>query len=447
MKPHLLFIAFWYPPSRASGVYRALATTRAFVDAGWDVTVITSTKEFLEDEIGSIDESLLDLIPPSVELTRVPFSLGLPADLDVRSLGWWKASFPSAWRKFDSSLDPMRGALSVMKGASPEAHRMRDNYVGWIDPVVKAGLTVHSEKRVDHILATGNPFSAFEAARLLAELTETPFSVDYRDPWSMDVFTGNMDYADRATTEAERLIIAESTFCFHVNPAIADAYRAKFPESQAKQLVVYNGYDEESIPEPPTRSEGPIRFGILGTLNDRWPLEPTFEGWSLARADLPPRSTLVLGGHLGYFARSRDLLETYLPDRSAGFEYLGPVPKAQVAEFYATLDVVVLPVPGGPMVTTGKVYEALAIGVPMVCVQSKGGGARELIEDEKLGFGAEPEAEAVRAALLDAARASQNLDPALVSAARENARRFERRTAMDEMVMAVSALGAGRQTA
>jgi glycosyltransferase involved in cell wall biosynthesis len=428
-------------------VYRALSTTRAFVDAGWDVTVITSTQEFLEDEIGSVDQSLVDLIPQPVELLRVPFSLGIPTDLDVRSLGWWKASFPSAWRRFDHSLDPMRSALSVMKGASPEAHRMRDNYIGWIDPVVKAGLTVHSGKRVDHILATGNPFSAFEAARLLAEFTETPFSVDYRDPWTMDVFTGSMDYADRATTEAERRIIAESTFCFHVNPAIADAYKAKFPESEPKHLVVYNGYDEDSIPDPPTKSEGPIRFGILGTLNDRWPLEPIFRGWSLARGDLPPESSLVLGGHLGYFARSRDLLETYLPDQSTGFQYAGPIPKAQVAEFYGTLDVVVLPVPGGPMVTTGKVYEALAIGVPMVCVQTKGGGARDLIEDGPLGFGADPEAEAVRAALLEAARASRSLDPAVVSAAREAARRFERQTAMEEMVVAVSALGAGRRTA
>ena len=34
MSPHLLYIAFWYPPSRASGVYRALAVTEEFVPVG-----------------------------------------------------------------------------------------------------------------------------------------------------------------------------------------------------------------------------------------------------------------------------------------------------------------------------------------------------------------------------------------------------------------------------
>ena len=64
-RPHLLYLAFWFPPSRASGVYRALATTNAFVDAGWEVTVVTTTERFLEEEIGSTDPTLVDLIPDS----------------------------------------------------------------------------------------------------------------------------------------------------------------------------------------------------------------------------------------------------------------------------------------------------------------------------------------------------------------------------------------------
>ncbi|MGH3650093.1 MAG: glycosyltransferase [Acidimicrobiia bacterium] len=444
MKPHLVYIAFWYPPSRASGVYRALATTRAFIDAGWDVTVITTTEEFLEDEIGSTDESLVTLIPVDVEVVRVPFSFGPRGDVDVRSLGWWRANYPSVWTFLHRKIGPARTALAVLRGVAPEAHQFSDNYVSWVDPVVKAGLKIGSNKTVDHVLATGNPFSAFEAARLIGGLIGSPFSIDYRDPWTMDVFTGSLEHADRATTEVERRIIDEAALCFHVNPAIADAYRAKYPASSHKHRVVYNGYDADSIPhfppKPPGPVSGPLRFGILGTVNDRWPLEPIFDAWISTRPELPMGSTLVLGGYLGYFARSQDLLEAYLPEEAMGFRYLGPVPKSEVADFYSSLDVVVLPVPGGPMVTSGKVFEALALGKPVVCVQAEGGGARVLLQGNPLGFGAEPDTASVGEALIGAASAARSPNPDISNTMRAEALRYERHRAIGEMVTAVEGL-------
>ena len=82
---HLLYIAFFFPPSRASGVYRALATARKFVDSGWKVTVITTTEDFFYREIGTVDLSLVDLVPKEVEVVRIPFSLrGLSERKDIR---------------------------------------------------------------------------------------------------------------------------------------------------------------------------------------------------------------------------------------------------------------------------------------------------------------------------------------------------------------------------
>ena len=44
-RPHLLYVAWGYPPCRGGGVYRALATPNAFAEAGWDVTVLTVDRE------------------------------------------------------------------------------------------------------------------------------------------------------------------------------------------------------------------------------------------------------------------------------------------------------------------------------------------------------------------------------------------------------------------
>lgn len=437
MKPHLLYLAFWYPPSRASGVYRALATTREFVTAGWDVTVITCTREFLEDEIGSTDDSLLAEISPDVEVVRVPFTFGLT--VDVRSLGWFAANFPTLWNALRRRVAPLRDMIATIKGDPPRAHEFADNYLTWIDPVVTAGTTVDSRHVVDHILATGNPYSSFEAARLLADMIGASFSVDYRDPWTIDVFTGTTEFADRATMTAERQIVKDAQHCFHVNEAIAEAYRRLYPEHAHKQHVVYNGYDPASIPTRPRPASPPYKFGILGTVNDRWPLDPIFKAWTALRPELPSGSELVLAGHLGYFARSQEVLEAYLPSEGSGFRYIGPVPKAEVAAFYDSIDVLILPVPGGPMVTSGKVFEALALGKPVVCVQSKGGGARVMLEDHPLALGAEPSAESVGAALREAARMAGDLDASLAADVRLENTKYERHVAMQPMVAAISA--------
>jgi len=434
MKPHLLYIAFWFPPSRASGVYRALATVNEFLAAGWEVTVVTTTSDFFHDEIGSIDTSLLAYVPDEVDVVRVPFTLGLVGQFDIRSMSRFSATFPTLWAALRRKLAPVRSLWGALEGSTTESHQMTDNYVAWIDPMVKAGLRIDSRRPVDHVLATGNPYSSFEAARLLAGLLGVGFSVDYRDPWTIDVFTGRLENADRKTTEAERCIIDEATACFHVNHAIADAYRQKYPDTASKHHVAYNGYDTESIPPISEASSGPLRLGILGTLNDRWPIEPLFKAWSDVRPSLPVGSELILGGHLGYFSRSQDLLEAYLPDESTGFRYVGPISKVDVADFYASLDVVVVPVPGGPMVTSGKVFEALALGKPFVCVQSEQGGARALTEKSLLAIGAEPEPRSISAALLKATEMARNLDEATSERARSEAAKYERHRALSPMI-------------
>lgn len=434
MKPHLLYIAFWYPPSRASGVYRAIATTKEFLDSGWDVTVITTTTEFLQDEIGSIDESLIAHIPESAQVVRVPFTFETAALLDIRALGRFGANFPSFRDALERNWAGLRRGWPFLRVAD----HIAENYVSWIPPVVHAGDRLDERRTIDHILATGNPYSSFEAARRLGSRLGTSFSVDYRDPWTIDVFTGRSNIADAATTEAERRIVSEASWCFHVNEAIADAYMEKYPESAVKHRVVYNGYDEDSIPGPSAPATEPYRLGILGTLNDRWPVGPLFAAWASARNQFPLGSELVLGGHLGYFARSQEVLEGLLPDESDGFRYVGPIPKSEVADFYASLDVLIVPVPGGPMVTSGKIFEALAVGKPFVCIQADGGGARKLADESPLGIGVEPNKSSIGEGLHRALEMARRLDPQDSLRARAQAAKFERHKALAPLVDSIS---------
>jgi glycosyltransferase involved in cell wall biosynthesis len=444
-RPHLLYIAFFYPPSRASGVHRALATSKAFSDAGWRVTVITTTPRFFEEEIGSTDDSLLDFIPEGVEVVRVPFSFTSGnVGSNLREIGWWRGNFPLLWRYTRDRTQWLRSYVEILRGKSPLSFPMTDRYLTWIEPVVKAGSRVHAEAPVDHILATGNPYSSFEAARVLHGLTGAPFSIDYRDPWSFDLRTGRPAKLDAPTRSAEVRIVSEAAAVIHVNQPIANAYEELYPEFAEKQRVVLNGYDKSSIGVAKRYDGGPLSFGMLGTVTDLWPLGPLFEAWAEARDELPAGSMLRMAGHLGYFAWSEEGILNTLPDRSAGFVYEGPVEKAEVAAFYGSLDVVLVPLFGGPMVTSGKIFEAAGLGIPVICIQQEDGGARQILQDHPMAFNAEADPDKILQALLDAATAAQTIQPDDVERIRQQMSRFERTSTMSTMVEIVDQSTPGR---
>src|SRR5258708_12163187 len=58
--PRILYLAFFFPPSRSSGVYRARATANALARSGWDVTVCTAPRRFFTEYIGSTNPSLVE---------------------------------------------------------------------------------------------------------------------------------------------------------------------------------------------------------------------------------------------------------------------------------------------------------------------------------------------------------------------------------------------------
>lgn len=427
-RPRLLYLAFFYPPSRASGVYRAIATSQLFANSGWDVTVVTADRNFLDDELGAADRSLEQMIPAGVEVERVPFTFSRHGDFPFDSAGPLAGHLPGLYFKMAERRRLSSGPIGVAG--------FPDRYWRWIEPVLQQ--VGQMTTGFDHILATGNPYSSFEAARLLADDRGVGFSVDYRDPWSFDPAT-SAPIHDPAVEEAESRIIAAASKCFHVNMAIASAYSRRYPESSSKHVVALNGFDEASlgaIHSP--RVTGPLRFGMLGTLTERWPLEALFTGWRAALPSLPAGSELILAGYLGFFDRSVSVIDSLLPRSLEGFSYVGPVAKERVGEFNETLDVIVAPVPDGEMITGSKIFEALATGLPVVCVQSSGGGARAMMADHPFAFGAEPQPEAIADAFVHAGEAARTMAPGEPARIRSTMRGLERLNSLRPLLDAVN---------
>lgn len=102
-RPHLLYTAWSFPPSRAGGVYRALATVNAFAAAGWDVTVLTVPRSVWVESTGA-DADLEERVAPGVEIIRVPTDV--PAfQNDIALWPRGRGRHPELWKLQDLRRD------------------------------------------------------------------------------------------------------------------------------------------------------------------------------------------------------------------------------------------------------------------------------------------------------------------------------------------------------
>jgi len=407
----------YFPPSRASGVYRPLAMANYFAHKGWRVTVITATADFTREITDSMDESLLERINPAVHVERVAVPAG-HLQKDVRRMGALRANFPKLY-----------SARTVLL----HRHYFPERYASWAPFVVARALRVHARHRVDVVLATGNPWSAFRAAWQFGRLTRTPYVMDYRDSWTLNQFTEHETFPmDAPESRWEARLMASAARIVFVNTPMRQWHAARYPQSADRMIVVENGHDPDLVHVPtfsPLPPDRPLRFGYVGTITAQLPHAETWAGWALARKEPGlTDATAHLYGHLGFFPSAQEQIRRLLPDpETSGVYWEGPVEKAGLADVYDSLDVLLLMVPSSRFVTAGKTYESLATGRPIVSIHTPETAASEVLRGYPLWFPVRAlDAESVRDAIVAAAAARRTMTADDLAACRAYADKYRR---------------------
>ena len=440
-RPHVLYVAWGYPPCRSGGVYRALATANAFAEAGWDVTVLTVKSEVFERFTGA-DESLLAHIDPRIDVVRVDFDW--PAlETDLRRWPALRVFAPRLWRRQQD-----RRELAVF----PER-----SYGPWRRVIEAKARDIHARKPVDLTVATANPHVAFTAAWALHEQAGVPFVMDYRDAWQLDVFTGARLFQDQPeVAHWERRLIDAAREVWFVNEPIAQWHRSEYPQAAPRMHVVANGWDPEFAPVPQAGPHGPVAqpaaarelvFGYIGTVSKKVPIAEFIAGWEHARqrSAVLGRSRADIFGYLGFYGTADASTQALLDaGQRAQVQFRGPLAKVDVAAAYGGFDVCLLILGTGAYVTSGKVFEYLASGLPIVSVHDPANAASSVLRGYPLWFpAADLSAGAIAQALLAAADAALTADDSVRSACRAFADSYRRDRQLQPRIAALAAGIAG----
>jgi len=237
---------------------------------------------------------------------------------------------------------------------------------------------------VDLAIGTANPNVDFIPGWTLHRDAGVPYVMDYRDAWRLDVFSGRTLLASGSRAGRwERTLQRGAAEVWFVNEAIRSWHVDAHPGISERAHVVANGYEQYDVPlAVPVRAERDkgLVFGYIGTVTDRVPLNALLEGWRRARARDPRMrsATLVIHGYAGHFGTSAAVArELALSDPGVRFE--GPVSKSTIGKVYAGFDALVLLLGTGQYVTSGKVYEYAATGIPIAAIHDPSNAASEVL--------------------------------------------------------------------
>ena len=247
MEKRVLIISYYWPPTGGSGVQRWVKFAKYLPSEGWQPVIYTP----LNPEAITVDESLLDEIPPQVEVIRrkifEPYNIyraltgkkGRTAQSgEVNPINSQEKSFTQKVAMW------IRGNMFIP-----------DPRCFWIGPSVRFLKEYLKEHPVDIIVSTGPPHSMHLIARKVARATGIPWVADFRDPWTKMFYFKHLalsPWAQRKHTRLEKMVLDDASVVVAVSPLVQDEFKAM---TTTEVDLITNGFDEDDFAAKPQRDE------------------------------------------------------------------------------------------------------------------------------------------------------------------------------------------------
>ena len=371
----LLIVTYYFPPSGGAGVQRTLKLTKYLRSHGVEPVVLTV-------EAGaypSLDPTLEADVPPGVRVirTRALDPFGLYGALTGRS------------REDAVAVGSVGEARSVGERLGLWARAnvfLPDARVGWVPFAAREARRLVRAGEVDAVLTSGPPHSTHLVGLRLRRLLSSrglPWVADFRDPWTGINFYDElpMSAAARALDRRlERRVLRSADAVVTVSPTWARELDAKGGLPAGTVRVIANGFDPDDVAGPavaPSRETFDLVY--VGSLYGSRDPETLWRAVEALRArGRVPRLRIRLVGRVDDAVRS-SLRDHGLSDAA---HEIGVVPHAEAVRAMrgaALLFLSVEPVSNAAGILTGKLYEYLASGRPVLALGPVGADADQLL--------------------------------------------------------------------
>ncbi len=379
MMKTLLIITYYWPPGTGAGVFRWLKFCKYLRQHGWEPVVYTPSNP----EVQGTDHSLERDVPGNMQVLRKeinePFRYyklltGMPQREKIQPGFLQEDRAPGL---MDKAAIWIRGNLFI-----PDARR------GWIKPSVRFLRRWIRKHPVDAIASTGPPHSMHLIAMRLKEALGIPWLADFRDPWTQIDYHHKLMLGPRAERRHRKLEKAVLSQADRVLTVSTQCARDLEQIGMRPVEVITNGFDPDDFGEPMPRDPSVFRITHMGAMNaDRNPevLWQALSGLLQHEQSLATRLQLRFIGKVDRSVRTS--LEKHGLHRFA--EHLPPMPHQEALAKAADSAILLLAINQSPHasgITTGKLFEYLPLGRPILCIGPTRGEAAKILDKSRSGL-------------------------------------------------------------
>jgi glycosyltransferase involved in cell wall biosynthesis len=369
--PKVLIITYYWPPSGGAGVQRWLKFSKYLPEFGWQPVILTIDPEYAAYPV--TDYSLVTDLPESVKVYTTPA---------INYFSFYKknkSKIPSSG--FANNLD------NTFKGKFLRFVRgnffLPDPRKGWNKYAFKKACELIELEGITNVITTSPPHSTqLIGLKLKKRFLSIMWTADLRDPWT-DIYYYNQFYptilSKAIDLRYEKEVLKKADKIFTVGPSLKTLFSSKIKGLENKVEVITNGYDESDFKD--ISRQTPSRFTItyVGTLSDIYPVEGLIA--AVNSLDLLLRIVGTIS------EKTRIMLEENIPAES--LELLPYVTHDESIKFMLNSSLLLLIIPlhqSNKSIITGKLFEYLATGLPILCLGPVDGDASEIIKKCKAGY-------------------------------------------------------------
>jgi glycosyltransferase involved in cell wall biosynthesis len=369
----VLIITYYWPPAGGGGVQRWVKFVKYMRTFGWEPIVLTVEN----GEYPVIDQSMGKELPDDIQVIKAPI---------IEPYTWYRAL---TGKKKDSKIDP--NFLSQGKKLSVKdriAVWIRGNFfipdarVLWVGPATKVISSYLQNHHVDAVISTGPPHTCHLIAKKIKQKYQLPWIVDYRDPWTqIDFFEdlGLTQWARNRHIQMEKWILDHCDTIITVGKTMATDLEVI--TSNRHRVVITNGFDDADRPVRQAILDEEFSITYIGTMNDS-------------------RNPIILWEILAMLKEENHEITKHLKVKLVGkpepvvkhsiskygveefVDFCGYVAHEEAIRFQNSARILLLMInntSNNKSILTGKIFEYMASGRPILCIGPKDGDAADIL--------------------------------------------------------------------
>jgi glycosyltransferase involved in cell wall biosynthesis len=375
----VLVITYYWPPSGGAGVQRWVKFVKYLPQFGWEPVVYTPENP----EMPAIDHSLEHDIPEGIQIIktkiREPYAaykkfVGRSKDDPIKAGFLSEKKNPTLTEKISVWI---RGNLFI-----PDARKF------WIKPSVRSLTRYLQENQVEVIVSTGPPHSMHLIGREISQKLNIPWIADFRDPWTnIDFYKDLMltQSSDRKHRQMEKEVLEKADRVIVVGKGMANDFKKTVNRDYH---IITNGFDEADFDTGSVQPDTKFTFAHIGAMV---PARNPVTFWKaihelvLKDPDLANDLEIKLVGQVDYSVR--ELIDRLELQKYVRFIPYLPHNKAmKLQREVGVLLLVINNTPNAKMVVTGKIFEYIHSGRPILCIGPSDGDAAAVLSETETGI-------------------------------------------------------------